>query len=156
MALEVDNIKNYVKAMRADSRCNGWVGVVGGSAGASHAITVALDTNPSPPNTWPFWFKDGHDDRPDCAVMLSAIYDFSDWTPPTNQSQTDARFVHLGMNNYAQSLDLDVLAGLPLNPVHLVPGTIASGRGFKPIYMFNSIGDNPTAYHQLVTMVCLL
>jgi hypothetical protein len=33
MTLEVNDIKNYVKAMRADSRCNGWVGVVGGSAG---------------------------------------------------------------------------------------------------------------------------
>ncbi len=47
MNVEVNDIKNYVKAMRADSRCNGWVAVVGGSAGATHAITVALDTNPS-------------------------------------------------------------------------------------------------------------
>ena len=31
MKLEINDIKNYVKAMRADSRCNGWVAVVGGS-----------------------------------------------------------------------------------------------------------------------------
>ena len=58
------------------------------------------------------------------------------------------------MHNYAQSLSLSTLAGLTQNPVNLVAGAIS--HGFKPIYMFNSIGDNPTAYHQLVTMVCLL
>jgi pimeloyl-ACP methyl ester carboxylesterase len=154
MNLEVNDIKNYVKAMRADSRCNGWVAVVGGSAGATHAITVALDTNPTPGGLWPGWFKDGHDDRPDCAVMLSAIYDFSDWTPPTGLHQTDPDFVHLGMNNYAQTLDKTTLKNLPLNPVNLVSGAIA--HGFKPIYMINSYYDHPTAYHQLVTMLCLL
>jgi len=153
MNLEVNDIKNAVKAMRADPRCNGWVAVVGGSAGATHAITVALDTNPTPGDLWPHWFQGGHDDRPDCAVMLSAIYDFSDWTPDTGQTETDPDFVH-PVNNYAQTLDLTTLAGLPLNPVNLVPGAIA--HGFKPIYMINSYGDHPSAYHQLVTMVCLL
>lgn len=96
------------------------------------------------------------DDRPDCAVMLSAIYDFSDWTPPTGETVTDQNFVHYGMHNYAQTLDRGTLAGLQLNPVNLVPGAISSTRGFIPIYMINSYGDNPTAYHQLVGMVCLL
>jgi len=41
-----------------------------------------------------------------------------------------------------------------LNPVNLVTGAIA--QGWKPIYMFNSYYDHPTAYHQLVGMVCLL
>jgi len=155
MNLEVNDIKNAVKAMRADPRCNGWVAVVGGSAGATHAITVALDTNPSGNNgiDWPHWFQGGHDDRPDCAVMLSAVYDFSDWTPPTGQTVTDPDFVH-PVHNYAQTLDLATLAGLALNPVNLVPGAIA--HGFKPIYMVNSYGDHPSAYHQLVTMICLL
>jgi hypothetical protein len=156
MNQQVNDIKNAVKAMRADERCTGWVAVVGGSAGATHAITVALDTNPSPNNgnEWPRWFQGGHDDRPDCAVMLSAVYDFSDWTPPTGQTQTDPDFVHRGLNNYAQTLNLTTLKNLPLNPVNLVPGAIA--RGFKPIYMINSYIDHPSAYHQLVTMVCLL
>lgn len=158
MTLEVNDIKNYVKAMRADPRCNGWVAVVGGSAGASHAITVALDTNPSggDGNSWPFWFQNS-DDRPDCAVMLSAIYDFADFTPPTGQVATDTRFLHLGMDNYAQvpnPISVSTLANLPLNPVNLIAGAIT--HGWKPIYMFNSYGDNPTAYHQLVTMVCRL
>lgn len=86
--------------------------------------------------------------------MLSTIYDFSDWTPPTGLAATDAKYVHLGMHNYAQTLSLSTLANLPLNPVNLIAGAVA--LGFKPIYMINSYGDNPTAYHQLVTMVCRL
>ena len=53
-----------------------------------------------------------------------------------------------------QTLDLTTLQSLPLNPVNLVPGAIA--HGFKPMYMINSYHDHPSAYHQLVTMVCLL
>jgi hypothetical protein len=156
MNLENNDIKTYVKAMRADSRCNGWVAVVGGSAGANLAVTVALDTNPSggDGNSWPYWFQNG-DDRPNCAVMLSAIYDFSDWKPPTGQGQTDPGFVHYGLNNYAQTLDWTTLKNLPLNPVNLVAGAVAS-NSFKPLYMINSYYDHPTAYHQLAGMICLL
>jgi hypothetical protein len=158
MNLEVNDIKNYVKAMRADSRClNGWVAVVGGSAGATHAITVALDTNQTPGGGWPHWMQNG-DDRPNCAVMLSAIYDFSDWTGPTGLLGTDPDFVHFGMHNYAQvpnPIDRTTLKNLPLNPVNLVPTAITYGH-WKPIYMINSYYDHPTAYHQLVTMICLL
>ena len=77
----------------------------------------------------------------------------ANWTPYTGQTQTDPDFVH-SMRNYAQTLVLSTLAGLPLNPINLIPGAIA--HGFKPIYMINSYGEHPTAYHQLVTMVCLL
>src|SRR5438093_9510168 len=54
----------------------------------------------------------------------------------------------------SRSALLTTLKNLSLNPVNLVPGAIA--HGFKPIYMINSYHDHPTAYHQLVTMVCLL
>ena len=62
------------------------------------------------------------------------------------------------MHNYAQvqnRINVSTLANLPLNPVNLVAGAVAYGH-WKPIYMINSYGDHPTAYHQLVTMVCLL
>jgi acetyl esterase/lipase len=77
---QTNDIKAIVNALRADSRCNGKVGVVGGSSGATHAVWVALDTTDSGNNgtVWPFWKADK---RPDCAVMLSAAYDFSDRTP---------------------------------------------------------------------------
>jgi hypothetical protein len=57
----------------------------------------------------------------------SAIYDFSDWTPPTGLTQTDPDFVHFGMNNYAQTLIWTTLKNLSLNPVNLVPEAIAHG-----------------------------
>ena len=41
-----------------------------------------------------------------------------------------------------------------MNPVNLVAG--AKAAGWKPIYMINSYYDHPTAYHQLVRMVCVL
>ena len=90
--------------------------------------------------------------------MLSAIYDFSDWTPPTDEIVTDTRFVKYGMENYAQSTppNLDTLANLPLNPLVLVRQAGQEGWPFKPLYLINSYGDNPTAYHQIVTMSCAL
>ena len=86
--------------------------------------------------------------------MLSAIYDFSDWTPPTGKTQTDPDFVHFGLNNYAQTLDWTTLKKPAVEPGESGSSRIA--HGFKPIYMVNSYRDRPTAYHQLVTMVCLL
>ena len=91
--------------------------------------------------------------------MLSATCDFSDWTPSIGETQTNSDFVHFWIRDYAQvgvtnPIDWATLHNLPLNPVNLVPGAIA--HGFKPIYMINSYHDTPTAYHQLVTMVCLL
>ena len=158
MAQQINDIKALVGALRTDPRCNGKVGVVGGSAGATHAVMVALDTTPSSRNgtDWPYWFQNGIDTRPDCAAMLSAIYDFSDWTPTTGDVVTDPRLVRLGLENYAQTRDLSTLASLPLNPVALVSKVGQSDLGFKPLFLINSYYDSPTAYHQIVTMSCAL
>ena len=79
MSQDVDDIKALVRALRNDPRSNQTVGVVGGSAGAILAVTVALDRNPTlPTGHWPKWCQGINDDRPDCAAMVSAIYDFSD------------------------------------------------------------------------------
>ena len=158
MALETNDIKALVRALRNDPRCNGKVGVVGGSAGATLAVTVALDKNPTPNGDWPMWCLGGADDRPDCAAMLSTIYDFSDWTPPTGEVVTDRAYVRLGMENYAQSFpaDVDTLANLPLNPVVLVRQGGGPSWPFKPLFLINSYYDSPTAYHQIVTMSCEL
>jgi acetyl esterase/lipase len=161
MTMEVNDIKALVRALRADPRCNGKVGVVGGSSGATHAVTVALDKSTPIPGTtpWPHWCEgENVDDRPDCAVMLSAIYDFSDWTPSTGQNETHFGFRRKGLQNYAQTLDPDILANLPLNPVVLVAeaGPQKQDWGFKPLFLVNSYCDEPTAYHQIVTMSCAL
>src|SRR5437867_7870678 len=102
------------------------------------------------------WCQEGADDRPDCAATLSAIYDFSDWTPPTGDDMTARAFVRLGMENYAQTRDLDTLANLPLNPVALVRQAGQEGWEFKPLFLINSYHDSPTAYHQIVAMSCAL
>jgi acetyl esterase/lipase len=165
MEQETDDIKAEVRALRNDPRCNGMVGVVGGSAGATLAVTVALDKTPTPGGFWPAWCQGTTDDRPDCAAMLSAIYDFSDWTPPQGgDGSTDPSFIRLGMENYAQDqldppdnhLDLNTLATLALNPVVLVREAGQDDWGFKPLFLINSEEDTPTAYHQIVTMSCEL
>jgi len=50
---QTDDIKSLIKAARSlTTLCNGNVGVLGGSAGGSHAIFVALDKTTSPPDTY--------------------------------------------------------------------------------------------------------
>lgn len=70
---QTNDIKAEIRAIRADTvHCNGKVGVVGGSSGASHALFVTLDTSTT--GNW------SPSLRPDCAVGLSGAYDFSDRT----------------------------------------------------------------------------
>src|SRR5437016_3172152 len=59
---QTDDIKSLIKAARSISLCNGNVGVIGGSAGGSHGVFVALDKTASPANTYPNWCQNGHDD----------------------------------------------------------------------------------------------
>ncbi|MEO6970938.1 MAG: alpha/beta hydrolase, partial [Chthoniobacterales bacterium] len=62
-----DDVKLAVRTARADSRCNGQVGAVGGSAGGYHVAYVAATGTP------------GYD-RIDVGVCLSGLYDMSDFT----------------------------------------------------------------------------
>ncbi len=71
---QTDDIKAEVRAIRADTtHCNGKVAIVGGSAGGSHALFLALDTITT--STWNASL------RPTCVVSLSGAYDLSDRTP---------------------------------------------------------------------------
>jgi acetyl esterase/lipase len=145
---QTDEIKSLVKALRADPHCNGKVGIVGSSAGATLAVSVAVDTTSSG-NVWPFWTAQN---RPDCAIMLSATYDFSDRTPPFGQNQVDPRFLR-GVENFTRTGNLTTQK--QLSPVSLV--TIPTTEvPFKPLSLINSEGDSPPAYHQIVDMICAL
>ena len=62
---QINDCKLAVRAVRADPRCNGQIGAVGGSAGATHATYLAADGTPG-------------DDKIDVAVGLSGAYDFAD------------------------------------------------------------------------------
>ncbi|PYK38112.1 MAG: hypothetical protein DME60_11710, partial [Verrucomicrobia bacterium] len=71
---QTNDCKVAVRAARADPRCNGKVGAVGASAGATHAAYLASDGTTG-------------DDKVDVAVCLSGAYDFSD---PLSLRQSDA------------------------------------------------------------------
>ena len=75
---QYDDIKMAARAARADPRCNGRLGVIGGSAGGGHAAWLAVDhlTTETPP-----W---SGEDRPDGAICLSGPYNFTDYRPNDN------------------------------------------------------------------------
>ena len=62
---QIDDVRLAVKTARVDSRCNGKVGAIGGSAGASHVAYVAGTGTAG-------------DDRIDVGIALSGAYDLSD------------------------------------------------------------------------------
>ncbi len=146
---QTDDIKSLIKAARSlTTLCNGNVGVLGGSAGGSHAIFVALDKTPSPPNTYPNWCQNGNDDRPLCAVGLSGAYDLSDRLPTGYE---DLHQFIGDVQNYTNSC---VLADQKnVSPVAKVRPE--SQQTFKPIYVINSEQD-PMPWHQIEDLRCTL
>ncbi len=95
---QTDDIKLECLAARADPRCDGRVGIVGDSAGGSHAAFVAADTTAGPivSNPSQQW---NPSTRPDVVASLSGAYEFADRTPDRNlqgfiqaiQTYTDTR-----------------------------------------------------------------
>jgi acetyl esterase/lipase len=147
---QTDDIKSLIRAARLSlpTLCNGNVGVLGGSAGASHAVFVSLDKTASPPNTYPNWCQNGNDDRPLCAVGLSGAYDFSDRLPPGYE---DLLVFIRDMQNYTNSC---VLADQKsVSPVAKVQPE--SQQTFKPIYVINSENDS-MPWHQIEDLRCTL
>jgi len=150
---QTDDVKNAIRALRADTtRCNGKVGVVGGSSGGSHAVFVALDTTPTGGGgAWPRWFYGGNDDRPDCAVSLSGAYDFPDRTPenyPVPYHDPLPQF-NANVENYTGIRNL--LAQKQVSPVYVLD----PAADFKPLLLINSRYDS-MPYHQIVDMICAL
>ncbi len=134
-----NDVKALLKALRADSHTiDAKIGVVGGSGGATHAIELALDKNPTP-GDWVDW---GPDDRAVCAVGLSGAYDFSD-----RAHEIDDITIQV-IENYTNTCDLDEQKAL--SPVSLV--TYAD---IHPIMIMNSLEDS-MPYRQLLDMECAL
>jgi acetyl esterase/lipase len=75
---QYDDIKMAARAARADPRCNGKLGVIGGSAGGTHAAWLAVDHLATETPPW------SGADRPDGAVCLSGPYNFTDYRPNPN------------------------------------------------------------------------
>jgi acetyl esterase/lipase len=153
------DIEAEVAAIRHNSHCNGKVGVLGGSAGATHAVWASLDTTVR--MTWPFWNWNTYtmrpeDDRPDAAVGLSGAYDFADRTPEDYTLTRGVDPVTVFRNvieNYTNTLDPDQQHDL--SPVALTELSTFEAMNLKPLFLINSENDN-MPFHQIIDMKCAL
>jgi acetyl esterase/lipase len=120
---QTDAVKALVNAAKVDSHClNGLVGILGGSAGGSHAAFVALDTTNV--TAWPVW---NGDHRPNFVACLSGAYDFADRSDDiTGQFQRD-------IENYTNT-------GSRLGQWNDSPIAHATSD-IIPMYFINSEGD---------------
>lgn len=106
-----------VLAARDDSRSNGRVGAVGGSAGATHAAWVAVTGVPG-------------QDRIDAAVCLSGAYDLSDFSPDSELGI----FIDTATN----------YVGVPVTNVTTLRAASpawAVTSGVSPLFLVDSLGD---------------
>ena len=140
---QTNDIKALVNAARADmAHCNGFVAIVGGSSGATHAIWTALDqASTSPAGAWPYWSKAS---RVNAAACLSGAYLFSDETPQPDYRVDPLPNFNSFIYNYTNSLDLDVRASL--SPVTLLTTSTAD---IKPLFIITSEFD-PMPRNQIV------
>ncbi len=125
---ETNDIKQQVLAARADTRCNGQVFVVGGSAGGSHAVFAALDTAA---NGVPNWSATK---LADAAVCLSGAYNYAlrEGDPDAVIAFTEA------VTNYTSTQDTEEGRAIEyaLSPVALV-----TSSNIKPLYLINAEFD---------------
>ena len=145
-AEQTNDIKALVNAARADSHCyNNQVVAIGGLAGASHAIWVALDKSVS--TVWPEW---GPDHRLQAAVGLSGAYDYSDRTP---ECYMDLTQFENDIENYTNTCKREDPNG-PIDQKRFSPVTKVTSDA-PPIYIINSEED-PRPWHQIIDMQCAL
>ncbi len=143
---QTNDIKALVNAARADNHCyNSQVVAIGGSAGGSHALWVALDKSVS--TVWPEW---GADHRLQAAVGLSGPYDYSDRTP---ESYTDLTSFRNNIENYTNTCKREDPNG-PVDQKRFSPVTKVTSDA-PPIYLINSDEDSQP-FHQIVDMQCAL
>ena len=114
---QYDDVHLAVQAARNDTRSNGQVGAVGGSAGGTHAAWVAATGTTG-------------DDRLDVAVCLSGSYDFSDFSPDPNLD----RFIAT-VTNYVGVPSTDTAALRAASPAWVLDATVA------PLFLVESFDD---------------
>lgn len=126
-----DDVKLAIRAARADPRCNGQVGGIGGSAGG---YQVAFNVATGTPG----------DDRLDFGVSLSGAYDLSDFSPNPHMPYYTAT-----VTNYVNAPSTDTAAMRAASPAWLADSTIS------PLFMINSLEDS-MPYSQLGDMIAHL
>ena len=125
---QTDDVKLAVRTARADPRCNGQVGAVGGSAGGYHTAFAATTGTIG-------------DDRIDVGVSLSGAYDLSDFSPNPNLAAFTQK-----VTNYVGVSATDIAALRAASPAWLADGTAS------PLFFFNTLED-PMPYSQLPDLI---
>jgi acetyl esterase/lipase len=114
---QYNDVHLAVLAARNDSRCNGQVGAVGGSAGGTHTAWVAATGQRSA-------------DRIDVGVCLSGAYDFSDFRPDDHLS-----YFMAVVTNYVGVPSTDTASLREASPAWVL------NRSISPLSMFDTVGD---------------
>ncbi|MDQ3199323.1 MAG: alpha/beta hydrolase [Verrucomicrobiota bacterium] len=123
-----NDVKLAIRAARADSRCNGQVGAIGGSSGGYNVAYAAVTGTPG-------------DDRIDVGVSLSGVYDLSDFSPNLGLeafTETVTNFVNVPAS--------DITTLRAASPAWLADRTAA------PLFFANSIEDS-MPYSQLADLI---
>lgn len=118
---QTDDVKMAARAARANVHCNGKLFAIGGSAGATHACSLAIEHETSA-----LWTPN---DRVDAAICISGAYKFSGRKP----HPALANFVQLIQNYTGTNVLKEQLA---MSPVALVDVTA------RPIFFAQSAGDS--------------
>jgi acetyl esterase/lipase len=123
-----DDVNLAVRTARADSRCNGQVGAIGGSAGGYHTAFAATTGTK------------GYD-RIDVGVCLSGLYDAADFSPSAHLAGYTAN-----VTNYVGVATTDTATLRAASPAWLADADTA------PLFLVNSVGDS-MPYVQLPKMM---
>lgn len=130
---QTNAVEAVTRAAAHDPQCYlGLVGILGGSAGASHASFAALDVRDDK-GTWPDWSQS---QRPKCVDLLSGQYDYADRDSDISSAP---RFIP-DIENYTASIT--PIDQWNASPVSLVPPLVSSGASFIPMYFFRSDEDS--------------
>lgn len=119
---QTDDVKMAVRTARNDSRCNGMVGGVGGSAGGTHAAQVAASGTIG-------------DNRLDAGVCLSGAYDFSDYSS-LYDNRPEAGTFRLNVTNYVGTTETDIAGLYAASPVADVTSDV------RPIFVLSTENDS--------------
>jgi len=124
---QTDDVKLAVRTARADSRCNGQVGAIGGSGGGGHVTYVA--------GTGTVGY-----DRIDVGVSISGPMDYSDFSPPSSP------YFMATVTNYVGVASTDTASLRAASPAWVVDSQTA------PLLLVNSLTE-AMPYSQLPDLV---
>ena len=135
---QYDDVKLACRAARADTRCNGLLGAVGGSAGGAHAAWLAGDNSTTTDPPW------SGQDRPDVVIAMSGPYDYLDYRGDINNLDAfiDEVTNYCGVPATRHPTPEDAAILTANSPVTPPDATV------KPLLLFDSTGDTQPYYEQ--------